>query len=250
MKEFITLNEKQIKTKNTNRKIFEDVFDTRTINALKKLNKQELFSKVEALISTGKEANVFKAKKNQENCAIKIYKIETSSFYNMKKYITGDIRFNVVKKQKQNIIFEWTKKEFRNLSTAFKHKVIVPFPIGFYKNVLVLEYLGTNTAPAVTLKNDLHTLKNNIDDVFFQIIKNMHNLLENANLIHADLSEYNMIYFKNKLYFFDMGQSVLKSHPYAKEFYERDITNLTNFLNKYDYNLTNEKLKKMIKEGE
>ena len=50
-----------------------------------------------------------------------------------------------------------------------------------------------------------------------------------CNLVHADLSEYNMLWYKDRIYFIDVSQSVEPSHPHGLEFLLRDCTNVSNF---------------------
>lgn len=236
--------EQKIKVRSL-RKIFSEVFDTRTIDTLKKLASKNNFDKIEKIISTGKEGNVFLAKKGNSFCAIKIYRIETSSFDTMSKYIVGDPRFSRIKKNKQSLVFEWAKKEFKNLTSAEKAGVAVPYPIAYLNNVLVMEYLGADKPQPIVKEDKLSKTK--INEIYKQTIKNLHNLIYKAKIIHADLSEYNMIYFKNRLYFIDMGQSVTLEHPNAREFYERDIINLVRFFNKQGINVTEKEFKDKIK---
>ncbi len=236
--------EERIKTRDS-RKIFEEVFDTRTIESIKKLASKHAFDKIEKIISTGKEGNVFQAHKGNTNCAIKIYRIETSSFDTMIKYIQGDPRFNKIKRNKQNLVYEWTKKEFKNLTAANKSGVNVPYPVDYNKNVLVMEFIGKDDAQP-TLKDDKN-IEKNITEIYKQTIKNLNKLVYGAKIVHADLSEYNMIFFNKKLYFIDLGQAVSIEHPYAKEFYNRDIQNMVKFFNKYDINVNEDELKQKIK---
>lgn len=53
-------------------------------------------------------------------------------------------------------------------------------------------------------------------------------LYEEANLIHADLSEYNILWHDNQCYFIDVSQSVEPSHENAFHFLHRDCVNITN----------------------
>lgn len=50
-----------------------------------------------------------------------------------------------------------------------------------------------------------------------------------CRLIHADLSEYNMLWHDGKVVFIDVSQSVEPSHPQGLEFLLRDCTNVSNF---------------------
>ena len=57
-------------------------------------------------------------------------------------------------------------------------------------------------------------------------MQNMKNMYSKANLVHADLSEYNMLWFKDQLYFIDVSQAVEKQHPLAMVFLLRDCGNV------------------------
>ena len=60
----------------------------------------------------------------------------------------------------------------------------------------------------------------------------MRRLYNDARLIHADLSEYNILYMKGTCYVIDVGQAVVTSHPKAMIYLERDAVNITNFFKK------------------
>ena len=57
-------------------------------------------------------------------------------------------------------------------------------------------------------------------------------MFKGCNLVHADLSEYNMLWHDDKLWFIDVSQSVEPTHPRALEFLVRDCTNVVNFFTK------------------
>jgi RIO kinase 1 len=52
-----------------------------------------------------------------------------------------------------------------------------------------------------------------------------------AGLVHADLSEYNILWLGKPVYI-DVSQSVLISHENAKKYLFRDIQNITNYFTK------------------
>jgi RIO kinase 1 len=56
-------------------------------------------------------------------------------------------------------------------------------------------------------------------------------LYHRAGLVHADLSEFNILYHQGPV-LIDMGQSVTLDHPMAKKFLERDIANLARYFKK------------------
>ena len=62
--------------------------------------------------------------------------------------------------------------------------------------------------------------------IFRQILTYLERLYVKGGLVHADLSEYNVMIWKNKPVIFDVAQSVLIKHPMAKRFIRRDLENL------------------------
>ncbi|MDD2678445.1 MAG: serine protein kinase RIO [Candidatus Nanoarchaeia archaeon] len=208
-------------------KVYNEVFDARTLKVLEKLRK-EYFEELESCISTGKEANVFRASAKKGFVAVKIFRMYTSSFDKMSPYILGDPRFNRVSKKKHEIIYLWAKKEFRNLSKAFESGVRVPKPLAFNQNVLVMEFIGENGLASPLLKD---VKLENYAQYYDEIIKGMIKLYK-SNLIHADLSEFNILHFNEKPVFIDMGQSVLKEHPNAMNFLKKDLHNINKFFEK------------------
>lgn len=51
-------------------------------------------------------------------------------------------------------------------------------------------------------------------------------LYRDARLVHADLSEYNLLWFRDQVYFIDVAQTVDIMHPFAMEFLLRDCFNV------------------------
>ncbi|MFH1751584.1 MAG: serine protein kinase RIO [archaeon] len=212
-------------------KVFEDVFDTQTMNTIYRLASNGTIDSLEHVISPGKEAVVFKALDlNGKPLAVKIYKIKTSDFHRMTDYLEGDRRFKYEKRNKQSIVFAWAKKEFKNLQLGIKVNARVPFPKKQLDNVLVMEFIGGKEAAPTLFKSSL-TAKD-LESVYTQTIELVAKMIK-AKLIHADLSEYNLLWFEKQLVLIDVGQAVLLSHPKAKEFFERDIRNLSNYFSKH-----------------
>ena len=54
-------------------------------------------------------------------------------------------------------------------------------------------------------------------------------LYQKAELVHSDLSEFNIFKTNTGLVVFDFGSAVDIRHPKTKEFLERDIANITRF---------------------
>ena len=220
------LEEMGIRIKDANNlKVREDVFDEVTLLALYKLVHKKWFSVLGGSISTGKEANVFYGERDGKGVAIKIYRIQTANFTTMSSYIIGDRRFSHVKKAKKELIFAWTRKEFSNLVRARDAGVAVPEPLVWDRNILIMSFIGEGERPYPQLRNA------ELDDpakTYAWILNAIDVLYKKAELVHADLSEFNILY-GDQPYLIDMGQSVTRDHPRALPFLMKDIRNVNRF---------------------
>ena len=129
------------------------------------------------------------------------------------------------------IAFTKYKKEFNNLELLNEAHVLAPRPIRRIKNIVVMDYIGTKTEPAPLLKD---ARLDHPDIIYKRLITAIDRMYTKVDIVHADLSEYNILMHKKKPYIIDLGQGVLKEHPYADEFLRRDIHNIVHFFKKYD----------------
>jgi len=120
----------------------------------------------------------------------------------------------------------------------------VPKPIIVRNNVLIMEFLGKNMKSYPTLKDKK---PKDPEKEFNLIIENI-NKLYKAGLIHADLSEYNILMGK-KIYFIDFAQGTIKNNVMAQDFLKRDVENITRFYSNYiEVSDVNETLKGILNE--
>ncbi len=218
----------------------EEVFDTETLLALYEIMRRGIVSKVYGVISSGKEARIYWAKDRKGgDLALKIYLTMTAEFRkSIWKYIYGDPRFEGMSPRNiKQLIYLWTRKEFRNLKRLYEAGVRVPKPIFVYKNILVMEFIGKNGIRAPLLKEvyrdlDLDTHKR----IFNKVIEYIARAYHLANLVHADLSEYNIMVYDSEPVIIDVSQAVHIAHMNALEFLRRDISNIVRFF-KYEVRL-------------
>ncbi len=214
--------EKQYKEK---RKLESAVFDVKTLQLLSNFIKKKIVKSIDYPMATGKEADVFRASTETGYLAVKIYRIETSNFLKMQDYMLGDPRFSNMKKNKWDVVFAWTKKEFRNLSLFEEFGINAPRPIAFKKNVLIMDFIGEEGVPDSTLKQmGTETPEKTLESLLGFVKK-----LYKNSLVHADLSEYNILMHMGEPYIIDVGQAVLLNHPKAEEFLERDVRTLLKY---------------------
>jgi RIO kinase 1 len=156
------------------------------------------------------------------------------------QYIDGDPRFSHIKKGSRNLITIWAKKEFKNLKTAYNNGINVPAPHEVRRNILVMDFIGDDEGnPAPNLLHSKSVTSKDYDE----IIQQMSRLYQKAELVHADLSEYNIFKCSDgRIMFFDFGSSVNIKHPNSKQFLIRDIININGFFEKRGIKVLNNDL--------
>ncbi|MBI0582922.1 MAG: serine protein kinase RIO [Methanomassiliicoccus sp.] len=209
------------------RKTMDEVFDRDTLLGIYKLMTDGYLDTIQYPVSTGKEGNVFAVADDEGKLfALKIYRTSNASFNRIAKYIEGDKRFRGIAGSRRKVIFAWANKEFRNLQRLVDAGVRVPSPIRYQRNMLMMEYIGNKRGPAPLLRNVV------LDDpgkVYETIVKYMRLAYQEAGLVHADLSEYNILYYRKRPVIIDVGQAVLVDHVNSKDFLLRDIENINRY---------------------
>ena len=209
----------------------EEVFDQATRMVIYELLNSGVLDEVNGVVNAGKEARVYWGKNKEGNdLAVKIYLTTSAEFRKgMFKYIEGDYRFKGIKHDTRSMIFAWAQKEFRNLEQAFRAKVRVPKPVAVKNNVLVMEFIGQDGVNAPSLKEQA---PDDPEKVYGVLLTFLERLYRKADLVHGDLSEYNIMMWKGKPVIFDVAQAVPTSHPMAAFFLRRDLTNVSRFFSR------------------
>lgn len=210
--------------------VVEEVFDMPTLMVITKMVNDGVLKSVRSHFAAGKESKLYIAETpDGKHVAVKIYLTVSSEFKKRMQYIAGDPRFSDIKKDTRSFIAAWAKKEFKNLKTAHDAGVRVPAPIAVEKNVLVMEYIGDEEGHVAVPLGDGEVTQADYDEVIRQLTL----LYKKANLVHADLSEYNVFKSpKGDVMLFDFGSAVDVRHPNSKQFLVRDIQNVNRFFAK------------------
>jgi RIO kinase 1 len=213
------------------RATLEEVFDQATFMVIYSFLNSGVLYEVHGVVNAGKEARVYWGKnKEGKELAVKIYLTASAEFKKgMLKYIEGDYRFKGVKRDTRSLIFAWAQKEFRNLEQASRAKVRVPKPVAVKDNVLVMEFIGKDGVSAPSLKEQTPS---NPEKVYNTLLTYLERLYRKAELVHGDLSEYNIMMWKGNPLIFDVSQAVPTSHPMAKFFLRRDLGNVNRFFSR------------------
>lgn len=215
----------------------ESVIDLATAKILLKFLNQGYLDNIGGIISTGKEANVYLAvpgekitklmgENQKDYIAMKIYRTSALDFKKMKQYVIGDPRFRRIGSKTHQIIKTWAEKEYKNYKRSWEAKIQIPQPFLVRRNILIMEFVGTDDIAAPLLKN---AIVEDYEEVYNDVFSMMKIMYKEAKLVHADLSEYNILYVDGKSWIIDVGQSVLKHHPYAIKFLVRDLANIKRY---------------------
>ncbi|MGI0100561.1 MAG: serine protein kinase RIO [Candidatus Micrarchaeaceae archaeon] len=221
-RDFYTLKEQN--------KIDSGIFDIKTMVLLSKFYNKGIIGKLNFMIARGKEANVYVAQpgasdvvKGVKFVAIKFFRVETSSFLKMSDYMIGDPRFSKIRLTKNTIIKTWCRKELGNLKIAESAGICSPRPYMANGSILAMEFIGSDEGvPSPQLRNAKAEDPESFLDAAIEQIRKLYK----RGLVHADLSEYNILVHKGKPYFIDLGQAVVLRHPNAQMFLGRDVKNL------------------------
>ncbi|XP_074998087.1 serine/threonine-protein kinase RIO3 isoform X4 [Calonectris borealis] len=126
---------------------------------------------------------------------------------------------------KESVVFHAYGGKMQNAGIPCPQVVILK------KHVLVMSFIGQDQVPAPKLK-DVTLSSEDMKKAYYQILNMMQQLYKECNLVHADLSEYNMLWHDGKVWLIDVSQSVEPTHPHGLEFLFRDCRNVSQFFQK------------------
>jgi len=229
--------------------VAEQAVDPKTRILLYKLVNGGVLDAVNGVISTGKEAVIMHADGGPgpeggpevalnvpKECAVKIFKTTLNEFKTRDKYIRDDYRFRdrFSKQNPRKIIHMWAEKEMHNLVKMAKGGLRVPEAVVLKKHVLIMSFIGAEGKPAPKLKEaaDRMSVKD-MESAYNQVVEMMTQLYNVCHLVHADLSEYNILWWEKECWLIDVSQAVEPIHPSGLDFLYRDCTNVYNFFSKH-----------------
>jgi RIO kinase 1 len=161
---------------------------------------------------------------------VKIFKTSILVFKDRDKYVSGEFRFRngYCKSNPRKMVKTWAEKEMRNLKRLQAAGIPSPAPHLLKSHVLIMDFLGVNGWCAPRLK-DANLNIDELLDSYKSIVLNMRVMYQECNLVHGDLSEYNLLLHLGQTMIIDVSQSVEHNHPFSSEFLRKDVANVTDF---------------------
>ncbi len=209
----------------------------RTPESLLPLLEHGIIDRVTRALKSGKEAQVFLVEAKGKQRIAKVYKdADTRSFKNRASYTEGrQVRSSRDQRAmqrrstygRQRDEASWRVAESEVITTLFDAGVTVPEPLIFFEGVLLMEYItDEHGEPAPRIAEvELHKGEKErlFELILAQIVKMLH-----ANIVHGDLSTYNILLSQGVPVIIDFPQSVdATANSNAKKLLIRDMRSLT-----------------------
>jgi RIO kinase 1 len=122
----------------------------------------------------------------------------------------------------------WLMHEYMALDRLYRAGAAVPRPWGGNENAILMDMVGDERVAAPTLSSvslNRHQARRLLDEV----LRNVELMLQN-DLIHADLSAYNILYWNGRITLIDFPQVVHPStNPDARWILQRDLTRVSEY---------------------
>jgi RIO kinase 1 len=206
-------------------------------NAFEHFLGEGLITKVMRPIKSGKEASVHLCRANRSTTgedllALKVYHpLDRRDFRDESVYRDGEwikerrIRVALEKKTRfgrevQGAI--WVNREWETLRTLSDDGAPVPRPLAMTDEAILMTYIGDEDEAAP----QLHRVRPSLTearDLFDQVVKAVERFLY-RNVIHGDLSPYNVLVWEGRATVIDLPQAVdPRKNRHAQALLERDV---------------------------
>ncbi len=195
-------------------------YDCLAINTLVKAGVISSFGQI---LGVGKEADVYDALNSEgKRIAVKFHRLGRISFRQTRRK-RGYAREHSSWLFLSHIAAE---KEFQAMQLVYKKGVSVPEPISHNRHVIAM---GMIEGAELSKYSEI----GKPEKVFKEILRNVRRAYLKAHVIHADLSEYNIILRPDgHILIIDWPQYVMADHANAQELLERDLKNLITFFSR------------------
>jgi RIO kinase 1 len=189
------------------------------------LQKANLISNLVAEVNAGKEASIYIAHLHGVPIIVKAFRHQRTCH-------------NRTQGNPQTRAAAIAAKEYYRLIRAFNVGLNVPTPAVQINNVIIMQFIGSDWKPALQLKDCLLEQPASILD---QIIEQIKIMYQKAQLIHGDLSEYNLLIHNNEPIIIDFPQAIdisLRENRFPKQkkrnllVLQKDLRTIANFFEK------------------
>lgn len=220
-------------------------------DAIRSFYDEELISDVLAMVKGGKEASVYRCQATPaadvDLLAVKIYRprqfrnLRNDKMYREGRALMGEngplgkVEERTRRALNKGTAFgqqvahnSWLLYEYHTLAQLHKAGAAVPKPYSVSENAILMEFCGDRNLAAPTL-HEIRLEHDEARGLFNEVMRNIELMLQH-DLIHGDLSAYNILYWESKVTLIDFPQvanSQKNSHGY--DILHRDITRVCDY---------------------
>ncbi len=209
-------------------------------NAFEHFLGEGLITQVIRPIKSGKEASVHLCRANRSTTgedllALKLYHpLDRRDFRDESVYRDGEwikerrVRVALQKKTRfgrevQGAI--WVYREWEMLETLSRAGADVPRPIAMTEDSVLMTYIGDEDVAAPQLRS-LRPNRDEANALFEQVMRNVERFLYN-DVIHGDLSAYNVLVWDGRATLIDLPQAVdPRKNRHAQRLLDRDVARI------------------------
>ena len=191
-------------------------FDAYDLLALSDFVKRDFVLSIGERIGVGKESVVYAAK-GEISLVIKFHRQGRTCFKHVRR-----LRDHLTDLPRVPWLYAAAlaaRHEFQVMQRLYP-TVYVPRPVALNRHALAMEFVAGNQLNKITLSDPEDCLEMILEDVR----KAWH-----LGIVHADLSEFNIIVTEAGPRIIDWPQAVERTHPHAQELLERDLSNILRF---------------------
>lgn len=117
----------------------------------------------------------------------------------------------------------WPGQELESLTRAHEAGVTVPYPVEFSGDGMLMQFVGDGEEAAPRLVN-ARLPPDRAAAAYAQVIADLA-ALTRAGLVHADLSPYNLLWWRDRVWMIDFPQAVdLVLNPHGFDLLHHDVT--------------------------
>jgi len=222
------------------------------LSSLQSFYEQGLLKDVVAQVKGGKEANVYRCQAyaaiGQSWLAAKVYRprmfrnLRNDQMYREgRQILKADAR--VAKRNEHRLMravgkktafgaqvqhTSWLMHEYTALERLYQAGAAVPRPFAAGENAILMSYIGDEHLAAPTL-HEVSLNPNEAEPLFREVLHNIDLMLQ-RDLIHGDLSAYNILYWEGKITLIDFPQVInCDSNHQARFILQRDVQRICEY---------------------
>ena len=202
-----------------------------------------LITRIHSKLTSGKEATVYCCRAhpstNRKFLAAKVYREHAAHAYRRAgAYFEGRERTMKARTLRaiergtefgrQAMTAFWMWAEYDALKRLAAARADVPRPFAVCESVILMEFIGNGAGPAPHL-NGIELDPDRAQSLFDRVLHNVEVLLR-KNLVHGDLSPYNVLVWKGRPWIIDLPQAVdARFNRGALDLLTRDVENVCAF---------------------